>query len=125
MTHKTASIPLSIITALLINHPGNVHAQAADNTKINERDQMNNQVTADEQGQSKSDLEITQAIRKAIIAEKSLSMYGHNIKIITTDGMVTLKGPVSSINESNWIQNTASQIVGVSNVIDQMDIVSN
>ena len=66
---------------------------APDNTKVNARDQEKTQKTADQQNNNRADLEITRQIRKAIVADKSLSMNAHNIKIITADGMVTLKGP--------------------------------
>jgi len=39
-----------------------------------------------------SDRDITQQIRKSIVADKSLFTYAHNVKVITQNGMVTLKG---------------------------------
>jgi len=68
--------------------------------------------TADQQSNRKSDSEITRQIRKSIIADKSLSMYAHNVKIITRHGVVTLKGPVKSEDEKQVIANKAEAVVG-------------
>ena len=66
----------------------------ADNTKMNQRDRNSNEATADQQKANRSDRDITQQIRKSIASDKSLSPNGHNVKVITQNGMVTLKGPV-------------------------------
>ncbi|HEY3309451.1 MAG TPA: hypothetical protein VGJ93_13435 [Desulfuromonadaceae bacterium] len=69
------------------------------NTKINKQDRKEGEVTADQQGESKSDIEMSKNIRTAVITDKLLSQYAHNIKIITRDGKVTLKGPIKSEQE--------------------------
>ncbi|HET9087513.1 MAG TPA: BON domain-containing protein [Acidobacteriaceae bacterium] len=69
-------------------------------------------LTADEQSDRKSDLAITRKIRKAVIADKSLSMYAHNVKIITRHGTVTLRGPVASEDEKQTVANKAEAVVG-------------
>ena len=68
--------------------------------------------TADQQSEASSDRMLTQKIRKSIIADKSLSMYGHNVKIITKDGAVTLKGPVHSDDEKQNIGAKAAEAAG-------------
>ena len=68
--------------------------------------------TADQQSESTSDRLLTQKIRKSIIADKSLSMYGHNVKIIARDGAVTLKGPVHTDEEKQNIGAIAAQAAG-------------
>ena len=68
-------------------------AQAPDNTKVNERDKAKSQPTADQATNAATDRDIMQKIRKAVVADKSLSTYGHNVKIISQQGKVTLKGP--------------------------------
>lgn len=68
--------------------------------------------TADQQSEATSDRMITKNIRKALIADKSLSTYGHNVKIITVNGMVTLKGPVHSEEEKQTIASKAADVVG-------------
>ncbi len=83
---------------------------AADNTKVNKRDQNANAKTADQQKMNAADQECTRAIRQAIIADKSLSTYAHNVKIITVNGMVTLKGPVRSDDEKKIVMAKAIEI---------------
>jgi hyperosmotically inducible protein len=78
--------------------------------------------TADQQMDDTSDRATTQKIRKAIIADKSLSMYGHNVKIITRNGAVTLKGPVHSEEEKNTIASKAAEIVGQDKVMNQLTV---
>ncbi len=74
--------------------------------------------------QTKSDLEITQDIRQAIIADESLSMYAHNVKIISENGIVKLRGPVRSAQEEMIVLHIASHVDGKIKVIDQMSIAS-
>ena len=66
----------------------------ADNTKVNDRDRSQNEPTADQQSNTQSDRELTQQIRRAIMQDKALSTYAHDITIISQNGHVTLKGPV-------------------------------
>lgn len=68
--------------------------------------------TADQQSEATSDRMMTKKIRQSLISDKSLSTYGHNVKIITRDGMVTLKGPVRSEDEKASIAAKAAEIVG-------------
>ncbi len=69
-----------------------------------------------------SDRAITQKIRKAIHEDKSLSTYAHNIKIITQDGKVTLRGPVRSEDEKSNLQAKAAEIAGQDNVTNQLEV---
>jgi len=94
-------------------------SEAADKTEVNQEDQG---LTADQQGNTKSDREITRKIRQVIIADKSLSTYAHNVKIITVGGMVTLKGPVRSEEEKNAIEAKAAGIVGKTNMKSEISI---
>jgi hyperosmotically inducible periplasmic protein len=96
----------------------------ADNTKVNQRDQSPNQPTADQQKDNSSDRDITQEIRKAIVKDKSLSTYAHNVKIVTQGGQVTLKGPVRSDDEKRAIETKAAAVVGASNINDQLEVKS-
>ena len=96
---------------------------AADNTKINHRDDAANELTADQQGSSNTDLSITSRIREEIIKNKHFSTYAHNIKIITLDGRVTLKGPVRSMKEKNKIYKLACAEVGTPHVVNEIAIV--
>ena len=86
---------------------------AADNTKTNERDRSAKEPTADQQKDNRSDRDITQQIRQSIMKDKSLSTYAHNIKIVTQNGQVTLKGPVRSEDEKRAIEAKAAEVAGV------------
>jgi hyperosmotically inducible periplasmic protein len=63
-----------------------------------------------------------QNIRKAVIADKSLSTYGHNAKIISEHGKVTLKGPVHSEEESGNIEAKAMEVAGHGNVVNRLSV---
>ena len=79
--------------------------------------------TADQQSAHKSDTDITRDIRRSIVSDKSLSTYAHNVKIITQNGAVTLKGPVNSAEEKQTIAAKAAEVVGGSDkVTDQITI---
>src|SRR5437868_6786913 len=78
-------------------------AQEPDNTKVNKQDRAKTAVTAGQQKENTSDRDLTQQIRKAVIDDKSLSTYAHNVKIIARGGTVTLKGPVRSDDEKKTI----------------------
>jgi hyperosmotically inducible periplasmic protein len=68
--------------------------------------------TADQQSEATSDRMMTKKIRQSLVADKSLSTYGHNVKIITKDGMVTLKGPVQTEDEKSTIASKAAEVAG-------------
>ena len=95
---------------------------AADNTKVNERDRSQNEPTADQQKANRSDQDITQQIRQSIMKDKSLSTYAHNVKVITQNGQVTLKGPVRSEDEKNTVEAKAVEVAGENKVTSQLDI---
>jgi hyperosmotically inducible protein len=95
---------------------------APDNTKTNQGDASKNAKTADQQKMNPADRETTKKIRSALMDDKSLSTYAHNIKIITTDGMVTLKGPVRSEDEKSAIEAKARQVAGDSNVTNNLTV---
>jgi hyperosmotically inducible protein len=113
---------LFVSAVFLVNIPGVCLAQPADNTGINKRDTSPKKITADQQSQTKEDREITQKIRQAVVDDKSLSTYAHNVKIITVDGMVTLKGPVRSEDEKRTIEEKAGQIAGKDKIKSEIEI---
>ena len=94
----------------------------ADNTTVNQRDRNSNEPTADQQKNNLSDRDITQQIRRAIVKDKSLSTYAHNVKVITQNGQVTLKGPVRSDDEKRAIEAKATEIAGENKVTSELDI---
>jgi hyperosmotically inducible periplasmic protein len=93
-----------------------------DNTKTNERDRNSSQPTADQQKENPSDRDITRDIRRSIVQDKSLSTYAHNVKIISQNGMVTLKGPVRSEEEKSAIEAKAAQVAGKGKVTSQLEV---
>jgi len=97
-------------------------AQEPDNTKVNKQDRAAGAPTADQQKNNLSDRELTQKIRKSVMADKSLSTYGHNVKIIAQNGTVTLKGPVRSDEEKKAIVAKAAEIAGSDKVTDDLSV---
>ena len=95
---------------------------SADNTKTNKRDQDSSQPTADQGKNNKSDLEIMREIRRAVVKDKSISVYGHNVKIISKGGKVTLIGPVHTDDEKKAIEAKATAVAGDGNVTDQITV---
>lgn len=95
----------------------------ADNTKVNKRDRNAKEPTADQQKVNATDQELTKKIRESVVADKSLSTYAHNIKIISQNGAVTLKGPVNSEAEKKTIVAMAVEAAGgASKVTDQISV---
>jgi hyperosmotically inducible protein len=95
---------------------------AADNTKVNQRDRSSGEPTADQGKNNANDREIMQKIRKAVMDDKSLSTYAHNVKIISQNGKVTLKGPVRSAEEKQTIEQKATDVAGAGNVTNEITI---
>ena len=119
-----------LCTGLLLGVGVLMHAQepnsqtppAADNSKTNERDRNANEPTADQQKDTRSDRDITQQIRRAIVNDKSLSTYAHNVKVITQHGQVTLKGPVQSEDEKKAIEAKAAEVAGENKVSSELNV---
>jgi osmotically-inducible protein OsmY len=93
-----------------------------DNTNVNKRDRSSEEATADQQKGNYSDRELTRQIRHSITKDKSLSTYAHNVKVISQNGTVTLKGPVRSEEERKAIESKAAEVAGASNVKNELDI---
>jgi hyperosmotically inducible protein len=95
---------------------------AADNTKNNKGDQSSGAMTADKQKMNPADRDLTKKIRAALHSDASLSTYAHNIKVISQDGKVTLKGPVRSDDEKSAIEAKATEVAGQGNVTNQLTV---
>jgi hyperosmotically inducible protein len=91
---------------------------APDNSKNNK----DHAQTADNQSNSKTDRQISANIRKAILADKDLSTYAHNIKIITLNGAVTLKGPVKSEEEKQKIASDTASVVSADQITNALTV---
>jgi hyperosmotically inducible periplasmic protein len=94
----------------------------ADNTGRNVRDRDDRTLTPTDQGNSASDRTITAQIRREIVANDALSTNAHNVKIITTDGVVTLRGPVKTAREKATVGAVAQRASGVRRVDNQLEI---
>jgi osmotically-inducible protein OsmY len=98
----------------------------ADNTAKNVRDRNDATLTPGDQGTSPADREVTQKIRKALVIDASgYSLTAKNIKIITVDGKVTLRGPVKTDAEKIGIVTIAKTVAGEGNVEDQLEVKAN
>jgi len=97
-------------------------APPPDNTKVNKQDRNASQATADQGKNNNSDQETMRKVRRAVINDKSLSTYAHNIKIISQHGKVTLKGPVHMQKEKRSIEAKATEIAGDGNVVSQITV---
>lgn len=93
-----------------------------DNTKVNKRDRSKSEPTADQQKENSSDRDLAKNIRRAIVKDKSLSSYAHNIKVIAQNGTVTLKGPVHSEDEKKAIEAKAAEIAGPNSVKSEISV---
>ena len=98
-------------------------ATQTDNTKTNQRDRDPNEPTADRQKNDHSDRMLTKNIRRSIMADKSLSTNAHNVKIISQNGTVTVKGPVNSDDERRAVIAKAVAVAGSADkVTDQISV---
>ena len=93
-----------------------------DNTATNERDRSGETQTSGDQSNSSADLKITQAIRQALVKDSELSTTAKNIKIITDNGQVTLRGPVKNAQEKAKIGQLARSAAGGAKIDDQLDV---
>lgn len=96
--------------------------QAPDNTAVNKQDRGTGQRTADQAKNDKSDRDLEKHVRRDVIHDKSLSSYGHNVKIIADGGKVTLRGPVHSEDEKRAIEEHARKYAGDGNVNNELTV---
>jgi osmotically-inducible protein OsmY len=94
---------------------------ALENTERNVRDKGNTTLTPEDQKETKKDIKITSKIRKTVVRDKSLSIDAQNVKIITRNGVVTLRGPVASEAEKIKLQQIVQQTKGVVQVDNQLE----
>src|SRR3569833_3680000 len=92
-----------------------------DNTAVNERDRDIAAKTPIDQNENKKDVNITANIRKRVVATK-MSVNAQNVKIITQEGKVTLRGPVKSEDEKKQIEDFARDVAGTGNVDSQIEV---
>jgi len=93
-----------------------------DNAATNERDRSGETKTSGDQSNSSADLKITQAIRRALMKDRELSTTAKNIKVITANGQVTLRGPVKTAQEKAKIDQLAKSAAGGAKIDNQLDV---
>ena len=120
LTGCTEQAPMKISDQ---NSPKEVTTMKPDNTAVNERDRVESFKTPIDQGEDQTDINKTADIRKRIMDGK-MSVNAQNVKIITRDGNVTLRGPVSSAEEKERIHEIAVDVAGKEHVDDQLEIQS-
>lgn len=108
--------------SLTAGQDGTQPHQSADNTTVNKRDRQTTEPTADQAKNTRSDRETMRRIRRAVVADHSLSTYAHNVKIISQSGRVTLKGPVHTEDEKKAIEAKATEVAGSGNVVNEITV---
>jgi hyperosmotically inducible periplasmic protein len=121
---RFATLAGVLFAGLALNPAWAQNSPQPDNTKVNQQDRAQGAVTADQQKENRTDRDLARQIRKSVIADKSLSTYAHNVKIISQNGAVTVKGPVRSDDERKAIIAKAEAVAGNGNVTDQLSVKS-
>ena len=122
--HRPARIRSSVIVigALALSIVSVFAQTPADNTKVNTRDRAKGAVTADQQKENATDRDLARKIRRALLQDKSLSSYAHNVKVIAQGGQVTLKGPVRSDREKQTVEAKAVEVAGAGHVTNEISL---
>ena len=120
--HRWTVRALVMIGVLSSSIVASVAQTPADNTKVNTRDRAKGAVTADQQKDDATDRDLTQRIRRALMQDKSLSTYAHNVKVISQSGHVTLKGPVRSAEEKKSVESMAVEVAGAGHVTNRLSV---
>jgi osmotically-inducible protein OsmY len=95
---------------------------APDNTRVNKEDRDSSRPTADQAKNNMSDRDLEKNIRRDVVKDKSLSSYGHNVKIISQHGEVTLRGPVHSEDEKRAVEEHARKYAGDGHVHNEITV---
>jgi len=113
---------LACVTGLSLAAMAADEKTKADNTATNERDRSGETKTSGDQSNNSADLKITQAIRQALMKDGELSTTAKNIKVITENGQVTLRGPVKNVQEKARVDQLAKSAAGGARIVDQLDV---
>jgi hyperosmotically inducible periplasmic protein len=116
--NRVASATFAGLCLAMLSVPVQMRAQAPDNSSQN-KGQMQ---TADKQSNTKADRDITAKVRKEIVGDKDLSTYAHNVKVITANGAVTLRGPVKSEEEKEKVAELAANVVSAEKVTNELTV---
>ena len=119
---KRTLITLAWLGAISLAAMADEDKSKADNTAINERDRSDEAKTSGDQSNTPTDLKITQTIRQALMKDDELSMTAKNIKVITANGQVTLRGPVKTTQEKAKIDQIVKSAAGGAQIVDQLEV---
>lgn len=118
----TSLVPLAASAASDTDHQKTAAEYSADNSGKNQRDRAATELTAQDQSNVKSDVEITRLIRKSVVDEKNLSTSAHNVKIIVAKNAVTLKGPVKTAEEKDIVASKARAIAPHMKINNELEV---
>ena len=120
---KRTLLVLACVSALSLAASASDNEKAKpDNTATNERDRSSETQTSGDQSNSKDDVNTTAAIRRAVVKDNSLSATAKNVKIITANGTVTLRGPVKNDAEKTKIAELAQSAAGNAKIDNQLEV---
>jgi hyperosmotically inducible protein len=135
MTHKLSTAAFALFTGVSVaqiacaqstptvpSPPSSMSTTPADNTRTNIPDAYNSAGTSDKQSNNPADLNLTKQIRKSVLADKALSTYAHNVKIVSAGGNVTLSGVVRSDDEKSSIEMKADAVAGKDHVLNKLQV---
>ena len=117
--HRSASV---LTLALIVSGTSGAMLGQAATAPDNSKQNAHQTRTADNQSNAAGDRQTTAQVRRAIIADKSLSMYAHNVKILVAGGQVTLKGPVHSDEEKQKVEADAATVVGADKITNKLTV---
>jgi hyperosmotically inducible periplasmic protein len=115
---------LALLVVLGAAPAGMVLAQAPDNSRSNSATENSTDrgSIADGQSNRPQDLQLTRTIRRSVMADRTLSVDAHNVKIVTVNGHVTLNGVVRSDAEKSAVIAKAVTVAGADNVLDALKV---
>ena len=119
---KRTLVALTCLSAFSLAVAADDEKAKPDNTETNARDRSGETETSGDQSNSSADLKITQAIRQALMKEGELSTTAKNIKVITANGQVTLRGPVKTVQEKAKVDQIARSAAGGAQIDNQLDV---
>ena len=124
LTHiiKRTSVTLAGVTIMNLTALAADQKVDANNTATNQRDRSGETKTSGDQSNTSADLQITQAIRRGLMKDNNLSSDAKNIKVITANGQVTLRGPVNNAREKTKVEQIAKSAAGDAQIVDQLDV---
>jgi hyperosmotically inducible protein len=122
----TVSLSLFLSSALVVLTSATMAQDstpvAPDNTAVNAQNRATGAVTAGQQSNAKNDEQLIRKIHRAVVKDDSLSTMAHNVKIVSADGSVTLRGPVKTEEEKDTIVRLAQTIAGRDKVDNQLEV---